>query len=167
METDGLFKQYAFQRWYMGLLVDDIPDERMTAQPGPLITHPAWQLGHLADVADNALHIAGGKRTLDADWATRYAQNSIPTANRADYPSKSELLQIVDDRRNALLAHCAKLSDADWRKPQPIGLLAEMLPSIWHCMHFLMLTHESAHLGGIAAWRRCMGMPMALSRARG
>jgi hypothetical protein len=89
---------------------------------------------------------------------------SKPIADRAHYPSKSELINVVDERRETLVKCCANLSDAQWQTANPIDGLRQPLPTVWHVMHFLMLTHESTHLGQLACWRRAQGLPMALSK---
>jgi hypothetical protein len=167
MNTDALIKQFAFQRWYLGLLIDDIPDDQMTRQPPGAVNHPAWQLGHIASVADNAVAIAGGQSILGDDWSKKFAQRSTPLPDPAHYPRKADLIKLVDERRTALVETCAKLTDDDWQKPHQVGsgVLKQSLPTVWHVMHFLMLTHESTHLGQLAAWRRAQGLPMALDRA--
>ena len=55
------------------------------------------------------------------------------------------------------------MSDADWKKLHPIPQL-KMLPTVGHAIHFMMLTHESTHLGQLATWRHAQGLPMALSK---
>lgn len=138
----------------------------MTAQPGAIINHPAWQLGHLTWALDSAVALVGGAKTLDADWVARFVPNSIPSADRSHYPANSELTQLCSERRQTVATRCAKMSDSDWQQPNPIPQLQAMLPTLWQAMHFLMLTHESTHLGQIASWRRAMNLPMALSKPR-
>jgi hypothetical protein len=35
--------------------VEDVPDSRMTEQPGPIVNHPAWTLSHLNAYAGSLL----------------------------------------------------------------------------------------------------------------
>jgi uncharacterized damage-inducible protein DinB len=164
MHTDTLFKQSNFQRWYLSMLVDDVADEQMTHQPVGVPNHAAWQIGHMAWALNNGVEMVGGTKTLDESWMRRFAMHSKPVGDRAAYPSKAELLRIYDDRRSTLIRHCESLSDSDWNKPNPIAPMNTLLPKISNLMHFLLLTHESSHLGQLAAWRRAEGLPQALSK---
>lgn len=163
MDTEALFTQFDFQGWYLNALVDDIAEDQMTSQPGLVVNHPAWQIGHLAWVSDNAVMLAGGTKTLDKNWDAQFAPKTQPVADRAAYASKAELLSVLAERRAAIVTQCKTLSDAQWKEGHPIERLQKSLPTRWNLMHFLMLTHESTHLGQLAVWRRATGLPMALS----
>ena len=166
MDKTTILNQFAFQRHYLSMLVDDIPDEKMTAQPG-VVNHPAWQLGHLTFVADRFAKTLGGTSTLDATWEARFGQNTVPNPDRAASPSKAELIRMLDDRRNAAAKAYLAASLEDLAKPNPIARLAKVLPTIGHLAIFGLISHESQHLGQLAAWRRAAGMPMALSKLPG
>ena len=59
MNSKLVLNQFAFHRQYLSMLVDDIPDDQLTAQPGGIVNHPAWQLGHLAFVSDRFATMLG------------------------------------------------------------------------------------------------------------
>ncbi len=164
MNPATLIQLFGVQRWYLSMLVDDVSDKQFADQFGAVVNHPAWQVGHLAVVADKLAQLAGGKGTLDEAYIRRFDRGSIPTNRRSDYPSKTELLATLDERRAALVAAIDAMSDDDWTKPNPLPPLAQVLPDLAGCMHFLMLSHESNHLGQIATWRHAAGLPMALSK---
>ena len=42
---------YRFNLGFAEMLVKDLSTEQMVAQPGGVINHPAWALGHLAGAA--------------------------------------------------------------------------------------------------------------------
>jgi hypothetical protein len=157
-----ILDQLAFQRRYLSMLVDDIPDERMCAQPGGVVNHPAWQLGHLAFVADRMVKTLGGASPLDAAWEARYAPNTVPNPDRAAAPSKAELIRVLDDRRKAAVEAFSAASADELAKPNPIARIAAALPTVGHLMVFGLVFHESTHLGQLAVWRKATGMPMAL-----
>jgi hypothetical protein len=165
MNTEALFKTFDFQRYYLSLLIDDIAEDQMTAQPGKVVNHPAWQLGHLAEATDFFVQVIGGEKRLDEKWSKLFAANTTPVNDRSLYPSKAKLIEVLDDRRNALVRRCMEMSEADWQSPHNILPLAS-LPTKWHVVHFVMLTHESTHLGQLASWRHAQGLPMALSKLR-
>lgn len=164
MDKKTTLDVFRFQRGYLSLLVDDIADEQLAAQPGGFVNHPAWQLGHLAVVADNMCGLLGGKATLDKSWSERYGWGSKPAADRGSYPSKAELLRTLDDRRATAATLLAEASDAFMREPNPNPTLAPMLPTRAHMATFMMVFHEGTHMGQLAAWRKCAGMVEALSK---
>ncbi len=163
MNPSTLIQLFGFQRWYLSALVDDVADARFADQFGPVVNHPAWQTGHLAVVMDLAAQLLGEKAILDASWKRRFDRGTTPTPRRADYPGKAELLATLDERRAAVVSTCESLGDEDWNKPHGIAGIDQFLPGLLGCMHLLMISHESNHLGQLATWRRAAGLPMALS----
>src|SRR5437764_5278288 len=81
---------------YCKMLVADIGDERLANQPLAGVSRPAWILGHLAFSAHRAKTLLGGEMELPAAWVTLFGPGSRPSASRADYASKDELLQGVE-----------------------------------------------------------------------
>ncbi len=166
MNSSVILGEFAFQRQYISMLVDDIADEKMTAQPGGVVNHPAWQLGHLAQSFDSFAQILGCPRTLDAAWEKQFGPQSIPSADRSAYPSKAELIRILDDRRTILAEAFARASSDDLAKPNPIPHAAALFPTVGVFMLFGMIFHEGTHLGQLASWRKAAGMAQALSKLR-
>jgi hypothetical protein len=165
MNSKLILNQFAFQRQYLSMLVDDIPDEQMSAQPGGIVNHPAWHLGHLAFVSDRFTTMLGHAATLD-EWKDRFAPGSTPTADRSAYPSKAELLRVMDERRNALADAFARATPEDMAKPNPSKVIAAIFPTMGHVMLLGLVSHESTHIGQLAMWRKAMGMTEALSKLR-
>ena len=167
MSHQILFDVFRFQRAYLSMLVDDIPDERMTQQPGGVSNHPAWQIGHLAGTLDNACAMMGGTKTLEESWGMRYGMGSKPTAERGAYPSRAELLKVLDDRRAAFTLLLERAPAERLNAPNPVARVVDRMPTVGHMVRFLMLSHESMHLGQLASWRKAAGMPEALSKLGG
>lgn len=167
MNNKAILDQYAFQRKHLFLLVDNIPDDRICDQPGSIVNHPAWQLGHLAVSTDRFVAAMGGSSTLDESWVTKFKPGSVPQPDRSLYPSKAELLRVLDDRRNALAQIVSRASDEDMAKPHSIARLAPMLPTRGHLALFGLLYHESTHLGQLGSWRKAAGLCQALSKLGG
>lgn len=163
MDRSIILDQFAFQRRYLSFLVDDVAEEQMAEQPGGAANHPAWQLGHLAWTADRFAAMLGGSTTLD-HFKERFGGGSTPVADRASYPSRAELLSILDDRRDALAAAFSAASSEDLARPNPNPRFKAALPTIGNMVLFGMLFHESTHLGQLAVWRKAAGLPQALSK---
>ena len=164
MTNDAFATMLNLQAWYLDRLTHDVGDARMADQPGQVMNHPAWQIGHLIWNADHVIGLIGGRPPQDGDWATLFAAGTVPTADRSTYPSKEKLLDTLAQRRRTLIELCRAMSPSDLDKPAPAGSVPPQLSTVGEGVHFMMLTHEGAHLGQIAAWRRAAGLPMALQR---
>jgi uncharacterized damage-inducible protein DinB len=164
MNNSTVLAQYAFQRQYISLLVDDIPDERLCEQPGAVVNHPAWQLGHMANSANNFLVILGGESKIDPSWKPMFGKDSIPKSDRNAYPKQAELIRVLDDRRTALAQMVAETSDDELSRPNPLPKLVGMLPTMGHLVLFGLVFHESTHLGQLTSWRKAAGMVQAISK---
>lgn len=164
MNNSEILKVFAFQRGYLSLLVDDIANEKMCVQPDNVVNHPAWHLGHLAWVSDRGVSLLTGSASLDPAWEKKFAPNTIPTSQRSDYPPKAELIPILDGRRDALAKTFSQANPDDLAKPNPIARAAALMPTVGIFITFLMLSHESNHLGQLATWRSAVGLPQALSK---
>lgn len=75
--------------------VEDVPESRMTEQPGTLINHPAWTLSHLNAYAGSLLSVLDDPSVppamADAEME-RYGYGTTPANDRAAYATKRELL---------------------------------------------------------------------------
>jgi len=164
MNNSVILSAYAFQRHYLKLLVEDIAEERMTAQPGGIVNHPAWQLGHLVVVQDRLVRMLGGNSKIEADWETRYGRGSVPSPDRSAHPSKADFLRTLDERRGEYVRLFGSVSSDDLAKPPPGGKIPQAFTSMGMFLLFIMTTHEGTHLGQLAAWRKAIGLPQALSK---
>lgn len=172
MNKSHVLDMAKFQRGYLSMLVDDIPDNRLAEQPGGaggVKNHPAWQIGHLAWAFDGiGAAVAGTSPALDPSWKERFGQGSNPTSHRATYPSKGELIKAYDDRRLALVRAFESASPDALARPNPVEGLAKVgLTTLGHLALFGLLTHEATHLGQLATWRAASGFVPALSKLGG
>lgn len=156
---------FTFQRGYLGMLVDDIPDDRMTEQVKGLPNHPAWQIGHLAVAIDNVcMMLLGCETAVSKEYCELFDIGSTPVADPSRYPSKRELLATLDAVRQKAADALAAASPESLAAPNPSAMLGEMLPTAAHMAAFMMLTHESSHLGQLSVWRQAAGMRPALEK---
>src|SRR5919109_1634429 len=84
--------------------VEDVPESRMTEQPGTIVNHPAWTLSHLNAYAGVLLSMLNDPSvpTADAEME-RFGYGTTPVPDLAAYATKRELLDRFRDR-NARLA---------------------------------------------------------------
>ena len=138
---------------YVKRLVAEIPADRMVYQPAANVNHPAWILSHL-----NIYHVpmAGMLRgtPFEDPKNHKFGMTSKPQSDASVYLSKAQLLADFErgheDVKQALLtAGQAGLEAATplerWRGPYPkVGII----------LNYLMILHESTHIGQLSAWRR-------------
>ncbi len=113
-------------------------------RPGPGRAHMAWPLMHIAATDDRHLNVRmKGGDPREPDFVRRFAGGSIPDD---DIPSLNQLRQYLAERREAMLAHLAGLSDSDLadkpnpEAPWPYREWFQVLA--WHEAHH----HGQAHL---------------------
>ncbi len=153
---------YDFMLHYGRLLVADVPDEQLAAQPAAGLNHAAWVLGHLAFVSDYARKNLGGAPACPPEWTALFGVSSQPTADRAAYPSKAELLAAYERGHELLKAAAATADPASLAAPNPNEKRRAMIPTVAHVISHILTTHEATHLGQLSAWRRMMGLKSVL-----
>jgi hypothetical protein len=155
---DLLKPVYDFYPTYARKLVDDIPDERLAAQPVPGVTmnHAAFLLGHLAWANDNGRAMLGHAAAFPAEWIPLFKTGAAPLPERAKYPTKHELLAALDVAHEGLSAAVAAATPEQFAAPAPDRMRARF-PTVGHLIAGLMTGHYANHLGQLSAWRRAMG----------
>ena len=165
---EAINRQLDFNQRYAEELVADLSDEQMTIKPHDgLENHPAFTLGHLATGRALMIEDLGGKRDIPERWETLFLRNGpgdprLPVADISVYPSRIELIDELSRQLNLLkqtilskeISFDQKIK---WR-------FAKDLPSMCDLTLFMCLSHESMHLGQLAAWRRAMKLPSAFAR---
>lgn len=156
---------YTFMHSYCHSLADGIPEDQMTTQPAANVNHPAWILGHLAVATDYALQCLGEPGVCPREWHTTFAPGSKPLADRAAYPSRAELLTVLD-AGYARVIEAARNPDLQRMQQShtvPFDFLKQYVPTVGDLLAHLMTTHLAAHLGQLSMWRRLMGLPGVMS----
>lgn len=145
---------------YGHMLVDDLDDARLADQPVEGINHPAWILGHLTFVAHRAkVLITGGEVDLPEAFVKQFGPGSKLTADRKDYPSKVELVRMLDESHDQLQRAAAAATPEVLAKPSQHPRTKDKLPTINELVAFLMTGHFAVHLGQLTTWRRIIGLP--------
>ena len=143
---------------YAQKLVADVPADRMVHQPAPNMNHPAWVLGHLNAYHSVIVSLVCG-RPFDDPKEHRYGMKSNPVADLDAYPPRAEL---IDDfvRGHGDVAAALKTAGPDtWTRAVTLERWKPVLPTVGQALVYLMILHESTHLGQLSAWRRVQGMP--------
>jgi hypothetical protein len=144
---------------YADMLVADIADADFVLQPLPGTNHPAWILCHLSMAADGVVGLLGGEKLTPADWSTRYGRDSKLSSERADYPSRDEILRLFRETHARARELAARADPERVVRPNPNSRLRSNLPTIGDMCTFLLTGHLGTHLGQLSAWRRMRGLP--------
>ncbi len=144
-----------------GILLDtvaDIPESRMTEQPGLIVNHPAWTLSHLNAYAASLLAMFDDRSvpTADAEME-RYGYGTTPSADPRAYATKRELLDRFRER-SAKVAAVVAAKHADYFPKRAPEQFQPNAPTIGHIAITLLVAHPPHHLGQLRQWRRAAGL---------
>lgn len=156
----GLFVLNFARRATLGLL-EGIEGEAFVNTFAKDGGNAAYIVGHIAYTDDMTLKVLAGKPSkLDDRLGKLFGGGAEPTQTLADYPSQQELVELMADRRDALVAWFSSLSDAELTAPvegdfaQFGDTRAKLMTSIaWH---------EGLHTGQLAVIRRQLELPRVL-----
>jgi len=143
---------------YAKKLVADVPADRMVYQPAANMNHPAWVLCHLNAYHDVIVSLVRGQR-FDDPKDHRFGMKSKPVADLNQYPSRADLIDAFA-RGHGLVAAALQSAGPDvWTRATELERWKPVLPTVGQALVYLMILHESTHLGQLSAWRRVQGMP--------
>lgn len=152
---------YGFNLGFAERLVKDLSTGQMAAQPGGVINHPAWSLGHLVVSADHLGQLLGLDSDLPEGWSETFQTGGEPSGDASVYPGKDEILGALK-AQHARNVEAVKNTDASrFAEPHPNEGARKYFPTVGDMVVFMMTSHEMDHLGQIAAWRRAMGLGAA------
>ena len=152
---------YGFNLRFAERLVKDLSIEQMAAQPGGVINHPAWTLGHLAVSADYLGEILGLQSDVPEGWGELFKTGGEPSGDASIYPTKEEILKVLDQKHARNAEALPNIDASLLTEPHPNERTRLYFPLRGDQIVFLMTSHEMDHLGQIAAWRRAMGLGSA------
>lgn len=138
--------------------VEDVPESRLTEQPGAIVNHPAWTLSHLNAYAGVLLTMLDDPSvpTADAEME-RFGYGTTPVPDRAAYATKRELLDRFRERSARLAAVVAE-KHSDYFPRRSPEKFHPYSPTIGHIAITLLVTHPPHHLGQLKQWRRAAGI---------
>lgn len=140
--------------------VEDVPEARMTEQPGTIVNHPAWTMSHLSAYAGVLLSMLDdpsvGRATAEAEM-DRFGYGTTPVSDRAAYATKRVLLDLFRDRNARLAAAVAEKHSDYFSRPAPEKFHPHS-PTIGHIAITLLVAHPPHHLGQLKQWRRAAGI---------
>lgn len=153
-------QQIEFARKYTLSLLEDIDDGDWFRQPAEGVTHIAWQVGHLAmaEYGLTMIRLRGkepdDEQTIAADFFRRFQKGTTPVADPSQYPTPSEIRQVLDRVHKKAMDELTGYTDADLdvKLPEPHAVFDTKLGSVFFCS-----AHELIHAGQIGLVRRLLG----------
>ena len=166
MDLDTLLQQYAWNLAYADALTRDVPEALWARSGGPgLENHPAWTLGHL--ITGSALVAAdlGAAITLPDGWRERFERRGPNDARKPDeapYPSRAELWPVFAGLHDRV-GRALRAAPADWFATREAWRFDGFLPTNAAAAVFMLVAHETVHLGQLGCWRRRFDLPSAMA----
>jgi DinB superfamily len=154
-------KQIEFARKYTMTLLDGLSEEQWYFVPGGMITHIAWQVGHIA-MAQYGLTLfrQRGRQDIDGELMSSkfrklFMKGTQPEANRDAYPSRDEIMQVLQRVEQQMLIELPNFSAEQLDEPTdpPHMAFANKYGALLFASH-----HEMLHAGQIGMLRRMMGL---------
>ena len=149
-------------RQYTLTLLDDLTEDEWFWTPDPVVTHIAWQVGHLAFAQYGlVLFRQRGRQENDAQlmsgkFRKTFGKGSTPSADRAGYPSQQEIRETLDRIYNQSMHEMAGFDETGLDEPvdEPYAAFATRYGAL-----LFAGDHEMLHAGQIGLLRRLMGKP--------
>ena len=146
-------------------LAEDIPSERWGESAIAGCSHPAFNYAHLA-IYPNRMFAMLGREDLciDLPFDPELVMPGAKCLEDAScYPGKDEVLKLMQEGYDAVIALVSSLDEEDFAAANPMGnRMAELFPSIGSMIAFMLNNHVMMHMGQVSAWRRAIGLGSAM-----
>ena len=150
---------FAYALDYLREQLADVSPADMVAQPGGIVNHPAWVVGHLTHSCELLGGVIGLPAWLPSDWAGRFGTGSVPVADVSKYEFKDAALTILRHAQDWITHAVERLDDARLDAPFPDEAYREVFPTVRHALTQVLVGHTANHVGQLTVWRRAMGLP--------
>tara|TARA_R110002111_G_C6004047_1_gene373561 strand:- start:3862 stop:4353 length:492 start_codon:yes stop_codon:yes gene_type:complete len=139
--------------------LEDLTDAELLVRPAEKMNHIAWQLGHL--ISSEHFHVTqiapDSMPRLPAGFKEQYSKETAASDHPADFHTKAEYLQLMQEQRQGTLNVLAELSDQELMQPAPETV--RYLGPTKGCVFAGESTHWMMHAGQWAVVRRNLGKP--------
>jgi hypothetical protein len=142
--------------------VQDLSDTELLTRPGEGCNHLAWQLGHLISSEAMLLEMVapGAAPPLPEGFAEKHSKAQAGDNNPANFCTKQEYLELLDEVHGASKAALANATESDLDQPGPESF-RQMCPTVGH-VWVLLATHGMMHAGQCVPVRRKLGKPVVI-----
>lgn len=140
------------------MLADFKMPEQWTHQVYPGANHAMWFVGHMASTDNFLTSIVAPQSAVTLDWLSKqFGMGSQPVAEASAYKSPEEMLGLMRDRREALLAALDTFTDESLGQKTP-PKSPDFLPDLGSVFE-TAVWHESLHAGQLSVTRKALGFP--------
>lgn len=148
--------QLEYARKHFVMFLEPMSDEEFVATPIGNFHNPYYIAGHIAWADLHFIGITGGEEheCETGDAAFGYKVDFNPDTRPC---TREELMSMLTDAREKLVAHLRSLTDEQLAAPMPEGY-EEFAPNVAGIAQVLGW-HESMHTGQLTALRRAQGHP--------
>ncbi|HEX4948467.1 MAG TPA: DinB family protein [Blastocatellia bacterium] len=157
--TNPVLHSFAYCLDFLREQVADVAIADMVAQPGGIMNHPAWVVGHLTHACQMLGGVLGLQEWLPPTWARRYGTGSVPVADASVYETKDDVLSILGDAQRRIIVAFAQLDEARLNAAFPDPSYRDVFPTVRHALTQVLVGHTANHIGQLSVWRRAMGLP--------
>ncbi len=167
-DRDSILMAYAWNLLYARQMTADLSADQWTRHGGPgLENHATWTLGHLVTGSDMLAEDLGLKREAPETWRELFERRGpgdprLPTRDLEAYPPGETVLAELDRQHHRVSERWATMTEEELAVSVP-WRFEGLFPTVRGVALFMAVTHEALHLGQLAAWRRCLGLPSALA----
>lgn len=140
-------------------LLGDVPADQYVLQPNGVVNHPAWTLSHLIHYHPAILSLLRNEPVADpanAPKANLYDEGSTPQSDTTLYLPGDELLMAYCQGHDQILNALQQAPEDFFARKPGLDRWAKAFPTVADNLVYLMLLHESQHLGQVMAWRRAL-----------
>ena len=147
---------------YAQKLIDGVPADRATEQPGNLRNHPLWIVAHNTHAMNLGIQLLTGKSQEPAEWKALFGVQSTPSSDASIYPAWDEVVAAYRNTLKTLIAALEAADDATLDADMPIERLRARWPKVGQAVAFMLSSHPAIHWGQLSAWRRAIGLGPAM-----
>jgi len=161
---DSLLRGWDRNLDYAKKLVADLSDKQMVAMPqaadvdGVGCNHPAWIFSHLNVYHPVLVAMLTGQSFDDPKHAP-FGMLTRPEPDVSVYPDRVDIMASFEQGHIAVTDALRAVDEAALNRDMPLERWQTPFPKVGSMLGYLMLVHESTHLGQISAWRRVQGLP--------
>lgn len=143
---------------YAKRLLADVPEDRMAYQPAVNTNHPAWIFSHL-NLYHPVMKAMLTNGAFDDPKSHKFGMQSRPLPDASLYASKRDLLEEFALGHQDVAEALRTVGQPALEAQTPLERWRGQMPKVGIVLGYLMLVHESTHLGQLSVWRRVQGMP--------
>lgn len=140
-------------------LLEGVAADQFATQPGGVVNHPAWTLSHLIHYHPAILSLVQGRSVQDpatSPKADLYDEGSTPQPDASLYLQSDALMASYMEGHQTILIALQQAPASCFEQKPGLARWANVFPTTADTLVYLMLIHESQHLGQLMVWRRAM-----------